>query len=247
MIQLTAHLSGPRLRSLARRIPALMTATMALVPALALAGGTATINASGPTGPSGKQGAVEMTVSWRDDMTRIDMSSPQGTYMLLRDSKSYTVTNQGGRIMVMDMGALGKMAKSMGQQSGGGGRMAPTTVKSVESFEPTGSTETVAGIEGEVYRVEWTDGNGDRHTDTGVFSEDPLAVELTGAFRRYVDGMGMGADDPFNRELVSRNLGALKFGDRYQVLSISDDTRPAAAFELPAEPMDLQKMMQMGQ
>jgi hypothetical protein len=214
-----------------------------LLPGVVLAGGKAIMEATGKR--QGETMDVEMTITWSAQHTRMDLSSQPGTYMILRDNKSYTVTNQGGRVMVFNMAQLGQMAPG-----GGGGQkdtaMGPDSVASLESMEPTGSTETVAGIEGEVYRVKWTDTRGKSHDDMAVLSDEAVVVGLMEAFQRYVDGVGTGASDPLSQAVVDRGMGMLRFGDRMEVTSIEAMEPPATTFELPAEPMDLNKMMQRG-
>lgn len=204
----------------------------------ALAGGTATLEATS------QGGNTRMEVRWSGDNMRMDFSNQQGTYMLVRDGKSYSVTNRGGQPMVMDMSSMAKMADAMGgDQAGANVGMAAGQPKTVQNIEKTGDTATVAGIEGDVYKVEWTDKGGNKHSDTAVLSDDERVIGLTGAFRKFSQASGNDSD-PLGQALAGRGLGVLRFGKKFRVASISDKTPAAAAFELPAEPMNMQKMME---
>lgn len=209
----------------------------------ALAGGTATIQGTGP-GPSGEDVEHTMTVTWQDEDTVRLEPDGQPAYMLVRGDNSYSVTSAGGQMMVIDMGAMMSMAQSAGGgvMAGGAGPKAPTVAdaQSVSRIEPTGAEETVAGITGKVYEIHWTDSDGASHVDEAVLSNDDLLRDMTVAFQAF--GKALGGEEathPLNQALSSRGLGALRFGDRFKVISISDETPPDDHFELPAEPMQL--------
>ena len=202
------------------------------------AGGTATIQGVG-SGPSDRDMEHSMTVTWQDENTvRLEPEGQPG-YMLVRGEKSYSVTSAGGQMMVIDMGQMMSMAGSAGAS---GGAEAPTIAdaQSVGSIESTGREETVAGIDGEVYEIHWTDASGESHVDEAVLSDEPLLREMTAAFQAFGRALASeGARHPLNEALASRGLGTLRFGDRFEVTSISDETPPDGHFELPAEPMQL--------
>ncbi len=205
-----------------------------------LAGGTATIQALGP-GPAGQDMEHTMTVTWQDEDTVRLEPEGQPAYMLVRGENSYSVTSAGGQVMVIEMGAMMSMAKSAGAPGDASGQ-APTIAdaQSVGSIESTGREETVAGIAGEVYEIHWTDSDGESHVDEAVLSDDPLLRGMTAAFQAFGKALaGEEADHPLNEALAARGLGTLRFGDRFEVTSISDETPPAGHFELPAEPMQL--------
>lgn len=214
-----------------RIIAALLLASAGLP---AFAGGTATLEASADDRQS------RMEVRWSGDNMRMDFPRQQGAYMLVRGDNSYSVVNQGGRIMVMDMSSMGRMAESMGGQARA--EISAHQAQSLEGIEATGESETIAGIEGEVYRIQWIDGAGNKHKESAVLSGDPLVVGFTGAFRQFAEA-GNGQPDAIGKALAKRELGVLRFGDKLTVVSISDDIPSSGVFELPAEPMDMQEMM----
>lgn len=202
----------------------------------AFAAGTATVEGSGPSG------SVEMKIRWAGDNLRMDFPAQPGTYMIVREGKTFSVSSQGGQVMVMDMSSMGQMAQAMGAQAGVA--IGPQSAVSLEKVEATGEDETVAGIPGEVYRIDWTDGSGNKRSDTAVLTDNPLVFELTDAFRRHVEAMGVGATDPIGKALAIREMGVLRFANNFRVLSIAEDTPSSDLFKLPAEPMNLQQMMQ---
>lgn len=214
----------------------LLTAAVCTLAATQALGGNATVQSStdGNT--------VKMDIRWKGDNTRMDFPNQANTYMLVRDGKTYSVTNHGGRTMVMDMSAVGRMAQGM-NQAGGDHGIGSGRARSVGAIEATGESETVAGVEGEVYTLRWTDQGGREHTDEAVLSDHPLALELTRAFSNFVKASS-GDPDPIGQKLEKKNLGILRFGSQFRVTAIDDGTPPASTFELPAEPMDMQKMME---
>lgn len=232
------RLSLPRPRR--HRGPAYLAAICLAWSGLALAGGSATIESRTPEGP------VRMDVSWSGDDLRMDMPGEMNAYMLVRGGKGYSVGRHGGRTMVLDMDSMRQMGQ-MAQGAGDSGpELAPEELSSLDSLEATGERETVAGIAGEVHRISWTDAGGTQHQDTAVLSEDPLARALTDAFGRSVGAISGRAEDPFGEAALARDLGVLRFSDKFKVVAISGDEPPGSQFELPAEPMSLQDLMRGG-
>lgn len=215
----------------------MLAAPLFAVAATALAGGQATLETTG-------KGAGTMSLSWSDSRTVRMAPEGQPAYMLVRGGKAYSISNAGGRLMVMDMSSMAGMMPrqdAMPQQQSG----TVADARAVSSIESTGETEAVAGIEGEVYEITWTDASGRQHVDEAVLSEDDTAVEMTAAFRAFAEAMGgAGSTDAIGRRLSATGKGLLRFSDNFRVAAISSETPPAGEFELPAEPMDMRKMMQ---
>ncbi|MCG7599284.1 hypothetical protein MHM84_05760 [Halomonas sp. McH1-25] len=196
----------------------------------AFADGTATI--------ASNDSQQDMQIQWAGDKMRMDFPSQQHGYMLMRDGKGYMVTQQGGQPLIMDMSMLRDMSDSMGDDTGAMASQAET----VDSLEATGETQTVAGIDGEVYRLEWTDRGGQSHEDTLVLSDDPLAHEMLAAFQNYVEAV-MGRADPIGKAILERDLGMLRFGDRFEVTDIADTSPDAGTFELPENAITMDQMI----
>lgn len=143
----------------------------------------------------------------------------------------------------MAQGMAQGMPGAAGPMPEGAGRFTAHRAESVSSIEATGRTETVAGIDGDVYEVSWVGADGATHTDTAVLSDDPLVVEFSDAFRAFAEAGGSGVD-PRSRRITDRGLGVLRYADDFLVLAISGDTPPPSTFDLPGPPLNLQDMMQ---
>jgi hypothetical protein len=145
-----------------------------------------------------------------------------------------------GQTMVMDMAKMKEMAENMG--GGQAETMTGQQAQQVDSLEATGGTETIAGLEGEVYNIKWTDKNGTRHDDELVLTDDAQVREMMAAFHDYQRSM-TGEPDPIATELQERELGMLRFGDRFQLAELSDSTPDATIFELPENAKSFEDMM----
>src|SRR3546814_17467482 len=151
-------------RNLGRPVCLSAFATASL-PMLALAAGTATID-----GKSMSDGAI--TIMWQDDgALRInpDPNTPEN-YMIIRDGKVYNVSRSDGKPMVMEVGGMLKAFGAMAADSQTGEQAIPAGIESVKA---TGKSETVAGIEGHVYKVTTVKADGPKKTDEATLSSDP--------------------------------------------------------------------------
>lgn len=141
----------------------ILAIVLALQPAAVLASGTATIQTTGEAiqaaGQSFGGGTETLTIQWRDENTLRMQTSGDPSHVIVRDGKAYSVTRQGGQTMVMAMAAL--------LQRMGAGRAKRSTPGffGVDAVEPTGESETVAAVDGRVYRMTWTDHAGERKTE----------------------------------------------------------------------------------
>lgn len=218
----------------------IMLAALALPGVAIAAGGTATIESTTT------QESLQFDVSWRGDMVRMDFPQQPGAYMIVRDGKGYSVSSQGGQTMVLDMSSMQKMGQG-GDNKGAG--MAASEFQTLDLLEATGDSATVAGIEGEIYAIEWTDQQGESNRSAVVLTENAQVQGLTAALRTAAEAMGAAESDPLSKEVLSRDMGVLRFADKFELVSISDEAPAASDFELPAEPMSLQDLMrqQMGQ
>lgn len=95
------------------------------------------------------------------DNNHIRMDVGNGTYMLVLKDKTYSVMNQGGQLMVMDMAAMGGAMKAIGgAMAGQVDERAKEYDTSTAKITKTGRTETVAGYKGDVYKVSVQGPNG---------------------------------------------------------------------------------------
>lgn len=180
-----------------------------------------------------------MRFEYQDERLRINMDD-QDAYMVVRDGRTYVVSNQDGELMVIDlsqtMAMFGGMAKAA----------TPETIDvRVESLESTGRAETVAGIEGEVYLLRYIDEK-DRVQETEmVLSDDSRAMGFRDAVflmaRSVADAVDMDLEgqDKLQQQLASRDMGVLRYGQDMRVTGIETTSVDDSRFVLPAEPTDL--------
>lgn len=194
----------------------------------ALAGGSATWSGGGQS----------MHIDWRDADT-VRMNTSASDYMLVRDGKAYMVSNRGGQPMVLDWDAMRSMIGAAPVPKTQG----PVGDDALVSMEATGRTETVAGIEGEYYRITYRDDGVEKSREV-VLSDHPLAVEMTQAWFTTMQAIAgsVGGEGSIDFEFANRELGMLRSGDDFRVTEISGETPPAGDFELPAEPRSIPGM-----
>lgn len=209
---------------------AFMAAT--LLPLATLAGGTATIESDGQTS----------TIHWQDNGNlRMGLGQTDG-YLVVREGTPYTVINRGGTPMVMDMSGMLKTFASMGGKSADKNN----PFGSIDAVKATGDSETVAGIQGQMYQITVTDADGQTQTTEAVLTADPVVQEMTQA---YMDGVqAMFGTDEITRDFLDKlpadKRGLLRSGDDFKLVSIAGDTPSNDLFALPAEPQSLGSMMQ---
>jgi hypothetical protein len=205
--------------------------------------GSTTINAGGGN---------QVTFEYNDSMLRINNSVESNSYVVMRDGTMYTVAMAGNMPMVMDAGA---MMKSLGNMPDMDALTPPTGAADLDGrvieLKDTGENETIAGISGDVYELVLEEANGNQRTETLVLSSDERVLEFRDAMLLMVDlaaemapeqnmGNAMQQSEELEKRLRSMNAGVLRYGNQMSVTEITGDAIPAARFELPAEPMDLQ-------
>lgn len=215
-----------------------------------IAGGTAVIESSTETPAiSSRSAAPAMTsrteVAWRDDGMLRFGSAGEPPYMVIRDGSAYSVMQAGGQTRVLEWSSMADLMPGGGQDEGA----TETAFGSVDAVEATGEREAVAGVEGEVHRLTTTGRNGETVTQEWVLISDPLVTELTGAYWEALSAMS-GAETTdtalgqMQAALPEDRRGLLRAGDGFRLVSISTDDPAPELFELPAEPMSIQDMMQ---
>jgi len=163
-------------------------------------------------------------------------------YMLIRDNKVYTVAMMNNIPLVMDLGAMSKMAQAFGGEDDNQSQATGPLDYEVLKMKDTGTTETVAGFKGKVYLVTTKDGQG-THSEEIVFSSNPKVRAYSDAWRKAgktmerVMNQDMGDNNDLDHYMEKHKLGLLRYGKQYRVVSI-DSSKPAAdRFTLPASPM----------
>lgn len=184
--------------------------------------------------------------SWQTaERNRLDTPN-ETAHVLAIDGKAWGVAKVAGYPVTM---GLDQLATLLGQHNALA-RLGPDAVvpSQITSLEATGQRETVAGVDGERYRVSWVDSEGNARIDEAVLTDDPLVREmqdalLGGMTRAIASGTGVIGHESAEQELTRRGLAVLRFGDDFRLESISDARQPDARFARPSKPLDLQQLM----
>lgn len=229
-----------KLKPLIKRWP-LVVATL-LLPSIALAGGQATLvsvtESMQVAGQTIEKESNKITIIWDDVHTlRMDLGD-SSHYLLMRDGKAYSISQEGGETLVMDMESMRSMVQAMGGQD-----QKENPFGSIDSVKATNTSETLAGIKGQVYHMTWTEADGSQKSGEAVLTDNPLVVEMTRAYLNSISAMaGAGDSNEFLDALPNNEQGMLQMGDLFYVESIQQMNPPASTFELPAKPMNLQDL-----
>jgi hypothetical protein len=180
-----------------------------------------------------------MSFEYQGNQLRVNVAQEQGSYMLANEQSLYVVTNNDGQIMVIDVQQAMSMFGGMAQAA-----VPDLADARVDKLEATGRKETVAGIEGEVYTLNFVDHNGQTQQAELVLSPDPRAVGFRDAMHRMASRVGDMVDQKdaanlLQTRLNDKELGVLRYGQDMRVASITTDSIDPARFTLPAEPTDL--------
>ncbi len=176
-------------------------------------------------------------------------SDDPDAYSVFRDGKMYSVVDNDGEKMVLDMGSMMKMM---------GGAMAKSAqfdtglddIAEYHSLTATGRSETHAGITGEVYTVDYTTRAGRREKSEMVLAKNATLVEMSSAMTAFSEmmakAMGQAADKPGSKaleaEFRNKKLGLLRVEQDLRVVRVDTATPPAARFKLPAAPIEMPAM-----
>lgn len=236
------------------QIKTALVAMLLVAPALATAGGTATVETTSKASQFGSMKTVRssdtMRIDWRDTHNlRLETEGEDG-YLLVHKGEGYSVSKDGGQTRVVSMASMIDMMRAMNSHLGGKKSGNAKPMKNgfghIDAIEATGKTETVADIKGRVYQMTYTNADGKETRSDAVLTDDPLVTEFTRAYMGSMAAMfGAGKQSQdFLKQLPRGKRGLLRFGDRYKIKTINDTTPPASHYKLPAKPMD---MSQMGQ
>lgn len=202
----------------------------AALPASALAGGSATVLAGGKT----------TRLAWQTQgAVRVQQQS-SSNYLLVRGDKAYSVTYQGQQPLVMEVGGLlqglGAFAQSRPNQY---------LPEQVDQVKDLGKRETVAGIAGHVYQLTVTDTQGKRHVTDAVLTDDPLVVNMSDTYLHTMDTLlGASTAQKLTAALPAQRRGILRLGRDFTLESISGTEPAGSQFALPAQPTQLQNLLQ---
>ncbi len=177
------------------------------------------------------EGNAAQTIRYVDKQhVRVDMTNSnvnrEMTMMKLGDSV-YAIIGK----TVQDMNQLSSMMAAMGKGGVKHSNHAPIV------YEDTGKTETIAGIEGKVYRfVE----RGKQHEVVlGHNSDLQAAVLGVVEINKAVAGTGMmpsGTEGQVQEDISVRNMAMLRLDDTVRLQSMNTDNIQDSEFVLPAKP-----------
>lgn len=226
------------------RFNAAVLAVVLCLPGLATAGGTAQVE----TGSGGER--TQATVEFDGAKVRIatalgDSNKGHDSQMIFRDGKLYAIVDEGSQAIVMELSSAMKMMGGMLKQQAS----SPDAFGDVSQYRgltSTGRSETVGGVRGEVFQLDYDDRNGVRQRTEVVLSTQAAAREMTESMTELGSAMSAAMGYPelqgskaLQDEVARKKLGVLRFGDEYRVLSLNGATPSASRFALPAKPTQM--------
>ena len=223
------------MRTLPRFVPSpLIAGLLSLVAvSLSLPASASSVTYEIETESESDSGEIAMSFEFGDDITR--WNTGEDNYFLVSEDELYMVSRTEEGWQVLELGSMTKALISFASQYA----EQMTGATEAGELEPTGRTERVAGIKGEVYRYydeeEKTEvevvltKNRDvveanramMETLAALFGEDEVRAQSEEAFW----GKGL---------LLSRSEDS-----EFRLASVSDKAVPKSRFELPAEPTKL--------
>lgn len=207
--------------------------------ALALVGLWSAAAAGGVVGEWQVRGEQSIKVEYQSD-TLIRLSFGEGGGLLIKGDRQYLLQRLGGDWRVVDLSALkqmGPLLQMLGQQGADPGAvdLQPPEV----SVEPLGRRQSVAGIEGEVYRITVKPRGGEPHEVLAVLTEDRRVTTLQRALvaiaQRHLQSMGLGDMVP-DAVAQLQDKGLLRYGKELELKWVEEREIPPSRFELPAPP-----------
>ena len=178
-------------------------------------------------------GETAMSFEFGDDIAR--MNAGEENYFVLSGEGHYMVSRTEEGWQVMEIGSMTKALVSFAAQYA---EQMPGASESGE-LEPTGRTERVAGIKGEVYR--YYDEDEKKEVEV-VLTKNREVVEVTRGMMAALASL-LGDDDlraQSKRAYEGKGLLLSRSKDsEFRLASVSDKAVPKSRFELPAEPMKM--------
>ena len=177
-----------------------------------------------------ESGETAMSFEFRNDMSRMNFS--EDNYFIVSEDVQYMVSRTEEGWQVLEIGSMTKALISFASQ------YAEQMTGSTEAgeLEPTGRTERVAGIKGEVYRYYDEE---DKTEVEVVLTKNRDVVEANRAMMETLaalfgeDEVRAQSEEAFWGKglLLSRSEDS-----EFRLASVSDKAVPKSRFELPAEP-----------
>ena len=171
-----------------------------------------------------------MSFEFRNDMAR--MSFSEDNYFLVSEDDQYMVSRTEEGWQVLEIGSMTKALVSFASQYA----EQLTGATQAGELEPTGRTERVAGIKGEVYRYY----DEEEKTEVEVvLTKDRDVVEATRAMMETFASLFGEEEARAQSEEAFWGKGLLlsrSEDSEFRLASVSDKAVPKSRFELPAEP-----------
>ena len=180
-----------------------------------------------------ESGETAMSFEFRNDMARMNFS--EDNYFIVSEDVQYMVSRTEDGWQVLEIGSMTKALVSFASQYA----EQMTGATQAGELEPTGRTERVAGIKGEVYRYY----DKEQKTEVEVvLTKNREVVEATKAMMETFASLfgeeeaRAQSDEAFWGKglLLSRSEES-----EFRLASVSDKAVPKSRFELPAEPTKL--------
>ncbi|MFH2092494.1 MAG: hypothetical protein ABIJ31_09035 [Pseudomonadota bacterium] len=198
--------------------------------------------------PDGNQ----ITIVTRDAQ-HVRMETSPTSYMLLKENKVYSVSqDDGGQWVVMDMDQVKGLATGGGFMSlfGGGGQEPAKEPETSAVYEKTGRKEKIAGYTGLVYNVELIENGQVVQRDEMVLSSHADLKKVNEGWTAIASKMGeiMGENVSKTIEEATKKAqeegygGMLRYGDEMKLASLKKMSLDLSYYQLPQG----SKTVQMG-
>ncbi len=185
-------------------------------------------SASGIAKFRGMDGGKPYTISLEylnQTTSRIDMDTRNeaSAYLLFNNRQAQVVSFYAGNTLVMDLASMNQMAESLGVTKMLG-IDSDNLLVHVNRMQATGKKETVAGITGEIYLVDWSRNNV-KNRDEVVLSRSSLAWAYTATWIDAIEVISNSSPsinirgDELLAKVKKEKLGILRFGNRFQLVS----------------------------
>jgi len=258
------------------RLSAFVIAVCGAFPALTFAAGHAQVSVQST------EKSAHMNIEYNGSLARMQTEEKPNSYFIVKDAHAYAVAKDDGETKVFDMNQVATVLESRRSGGGGGGGLLGgrfrgggggggfgggrfgdrpkinLDVAEVKSLKDTGKTETIAGIQGNLYTLEYLDHEGNAKTTDAVLSKDSKAREFTKTMYAIAttlrDEMGTGeaqnkvaGTGALWKQIDEQGLGLLRFGQGLTVSKLDDSTPDKSRFELPAAVTPINSMMDLRQ
>ena len=221
------------MRTLPRFVPSQLIAGLLSLAALSLSSPASASSVTYEIETESESGETAMSFEFRNDMARMNFS--EDNYFIVSEDVQYMVSRTEEGWQVLEIGSMTKALVSFASQYA----EQMTGATQAGELEPTGRTERVAGIKGEVYRYY----DKEQKTEVEVvLTKNREVVEATKAMMETFASLfgeeeaRAQSDEAFWGKglLLSRSEES-----EFRLASVSDKAVPKSRFELPAEPTKL--------